>query len=232
MKLLRVTKKFDQFLDFILRFLNACDVLKGDLVLIPRQHARLRFAEIKRAFAGHADLLPEKEVENEQEKRDRDEADDSLGQDVGLSAKRKRHFGGSQFLLQIGGKIQINGRPKRDLLRRGIAHPGTRIKTADTLGWPAFLDDQSERELRVVDDLLLLKEVEEAIVGHVLLGAVAGPAPKQNRQTDQGKGDREEDDAAPVKVRIAVSLVVFLRITIWLSHREYYAWKGASAKLS
>ena len=88
------------------------------------------------------------------------------------------------------------------------------------LSRPAFLDDESERELRIVDDLLVLEEIEEAIVGHILLGAVAGAAAEQNRQTDQGKSDREEDDAAPIKVRVAASLVVFLRITIWLSHRR------------
>ena len=34
-------------------------------------------------------------------------------------------LGGGQFLLQIGGEIQIDRRPKRDLLRRGIADPGS-----------------------------------------------------------------------------------------------------------
>ena len=72
------------------------------------------------------------------------------------------------------------------------------------LSGPAFLDDEAEREFRVVDDLLVLEQLQEAIVGHVFLGAVAGAATKQDRQTDQGKGDREEDDAAPVKVRIAI----------------------------
>ena len=74
LKFLRVAQELDQFLDFVLRFLDAGDVLKGDLVLVPRQHARFRFAEIERAFAGHADLLAEKEIKNEQEKRDRHES--------------------------------------------------------------------------------------------------------------------------------------------------------------
>ena len=175
LEFLRVAQELDQLLDFVLRFLDAGDVLEGDLVLVPRQHARLRFAEIERAFAGHADLLAEEEIENEQEERDRQEADDRLGEHVRLGANRDRHIGGSQFLLQIGGEIQIDGRPKRHLLRRGIADPRPRISAADGLGRPAFLDDQSERELRVVDDLLVLEQLEEAIVGHVLLGAVAVP---------------------------------------------------------
>ena len=86
LKLLRVAEELDELLDFVLRFLDAGDVLEGDLVLVPREHARLRFAEIQRAFAGHADLLAEKEIENEQEERDREEADERLGEDVRLGA--------------------------------------------------------------------------------------------------------------------------------------------------
>ena len=128
LKLLRVAQKLDQLLDFVLRFLDAGDVLEGDLVLIPRQHARLRFAEIQRAFAGHADLLAEKEIKNEQEERDRDEADDRLGEDVRLGPNRDRHIGRSQFLLQVGGEIQINGGPKRHLLRREHCPPRAEYK--------------------------------------------------------------------------------------------------------
>ena len=92
LKLLRVAQELDQFLHFVLRFLDAGDVLKGDLVLVARQHARLRFAEIERAFAGHADLLAEKEIENEQEERDRQEADDGLGEDIRLGADAPAEF--------------------------------------------------------------------------------------------------------------------------------------------
>ena len=135
LKLLRVTQELDQLLDFVLRFLDAGDVLEGDLVLVARQHARLRFAEIQRAFAGHADLLPEKEIEDEQEERDRHEADDGLGEDVRLRPNRDRHAGCSQFLLQVGGEIQIDRGPKRNLLRRGIANAGPGISAANASEW-------------------------------------------------------------------------------------------------
>src|SRR5262249_1276357 len=59
LKFLRVAQKFDQFLDFILRFFDAGDVLERDLVFVTGEHARLRFAEVESAFSGHADLLSE-----------------------------------------------------------------------------------------------------------------------------------------------------------------------------
>ena len=74
----RVAQELDEFLHFILGFLDAGDVLERDLVLIARQHARLRLAEIQRTLAGHADLLAEKEIKHEEEKRDRQKADQRL----------------------------------------------------------------------------------------------------------------------------------------------------------
>ena len=79
LKLLRVAQKLDQLLDFVLGFLDAGDVFEGDLVFVPGQHARLGFAEVERAFAGHADLLAEKEIENEQKERDREKTDERSG---------------------------------------------------------------------------------------------------------------------------------------------------------
>ena len=89
LKLLRIAQELDQLLHFVLRLLDAGDVAEGDLVLVPREHARLRLAEIERAFAGHADLLAEEEIKNEEEKRDRDKADDGLGENVGLRPDRR-----------------------------------------------------------------------------------------------------------------------------------------------
>ncbi len=84
----RVAQKFDEFLHFILGFLDAGHVFERDLVLVAREHARLRFAEVQRAFAGHADLLAEKEIEHEEEKRDGQEADERLRHQVRLHLDR------------------------------------------------------------------------------------------------------------------------------------------------
>src|SRR6266404_2598767 len=78
LKLLRVPQKLDQLLHFILGFLDAGHVLERDLVLVARQHPRLRFAEVERAFAGHPDLLAEEEIENKEEERDREETNKGL----------------------------------------------------------------------------------------------------------------------------------------------------------
>ena len=77
-----VTQKLNELLHFILGFLHPGDVAKCDLVLVPRKHARLRFAKIECAFSGHPDLLAKKEVKYEQEERDRQESNHRLRQHV------------------------------------------------------------------------------------------------------------------------------------------------------
>ena len=230
LELLRVTQELDQLLHLILRFLDAGDVLEGDLVLVPRQHARLRLAEVQGALARHADLLPEKKIENEEEGRNRHKADQGLGQDVRLRPNRDRHVGRLELFLEVGGKIQKDRGSKRHLLFGSIAHPGPGVSATNRLCWPTLLNHQTERKLRIVHNLFVREQVEKTVVRHVLLGAVAGPATEQNRQADQGKSDREEDNTAPIEVRIAPSLGVFLRIAIWLGHRKCYPRSGTSAK--
>ena len=60
-------------------FVDAGDILEGDLVLVPGEHARTALAEVERALAGHADLLAEEEVEDQQEETDGQEADQRGG---------------------------------------------------------------------------------------------------------------------------------------------------------
>ena len=78
LELLRIAQELDELRHFVLRFFDAGDVLERDLVLVAREHARLRFAEVQRAFAGHADLLAEEQIEDDEEDRDRHEADQRL----------------------------------------------------------------------------------------------------------------------------------------------------------
>jgi hypothetical protein len=98
------------------------------------------------------------------------------------------------------------------------------------LGRSAFLDDEAQRVFRIVDDLLVLQELEKAIVRHILFGAVAGTPTEENGQTDQGKGDGKENNAAPIKIGVTASFIVFLRIPVGLSHGKCYATRGANAK--
>src|SRR6266498_3977014 len=70
LKFFRIAQELDQLLDFILCLLDAGDIAKRDFVLVPGQHARFRFAEIERAFPGHADLLAKQKIKHEEEQGD------------------------------------------------------------------------------------------------------------------------------------------------------------------
>ncbi len=105
LKFFRVAQKLDQFLHFFLGFLHASHIAEGDFIFVARQHAGFGFAEIERAFAGHADLLAEKEIKQQQEKPDGEEADDGLCPHVGLGFDGRLNPCIGQFLLQIGGEI-------------------------------------------------------------------------------------------------------------------------------
>src|SRR4029434_1480957 len=78
LEFLGITQELDELLHFILRFLDAGDIAKCDLVLVPGKHARFRFPAIEGAYTRHADLLAEQEVKHEQEQGDGEETDHSL----------------------------------------------------------------------------------------------------------------------------------------------------------
>ena len=64
LKFFRVFKELDDLLHFLLRLLDAGDFFERNLVLLARQHPRLRFAKIQRALSSHPDLLPEEDVDH------------------------------------------------------------------------------------------------------------------------------------------------------------------------
>src|SRR5215831_13713158 len=82
LKFFRIAQELDQFLHFVLGFLYAGDVAKRDLVFVTGQHARLGLAKVQRSFAGHPDLLAEQEIEDQKEKRDRQETHHGLRKHV------------------------------------------------------------------------------------------------------------------------------------------------------
>src|SRR6476660_1758253 len=82
LKFFRVAQKLDQFLHFVLGLLHARNVAQRDLVLVPGEHPRLGLAQVQRAFAGHADLLANQEIEDQKEKRDRQETNHCLRKHV------------------------------------------------------------------------------------------------------------------------------------------------------
>src|SRR4030095_8381825 len=65
LKFFRIAQELDQLLNFVLGFLHAGHVAKRYLVFVTGEHARLGFAKVQRALAGHPDLLAEQEIEDQ-----------------------------------------------------------------------------------------------------------------------------------------------------------------------
>ncbi len=225
MKFLRIAQKLDQLLNFVLRFFDAGDVLERDLVFVTREHARFRFAEVERAFAGHPDLLAEKEIEKcEQKQHWAEEAQERLAERMRFGTDGRLNSGSGELVLQIAGEIEINDGAERQLHVLRAAGALLDVFAAQLLGGLTFLDVQSERRIFVVHDLLVLEQLEEAIVGNVLELRII-PAPEEHRQGEKAEGDRDQDDAAPVEARlVAAGLVLALGVTIGLWHKgcDYY----------
>src|SRR5207248_10428084 len=92
------------------------------------------------------------------------------------------------------------------------------IFAAQLLRRLAFLDEQGKRRIFVVYDLLVLDQLEKAIIRHIFALLII-PAPEQHREREKAEGDRDEGDAAPIKARFgAALLVVALGVTIVLWH--------------
>src|SRR6266446_9994314 len=190
LKFFRVAQKLDQLLHFVLRFLDAGDVLERDLVFVTREHAGLRFAEIERAFAGHADLLAEKKIEQREEEQNRPEAQERLAERMRFGTNGRLNSGGGELVLQIAGEIEINDGAERHFHVLRAAGALLDIFAAQLLGGLAFLDEQGERRIFVVNDLLVLEQFEEAIVGNVLELRII-PAPEEHRQGKKAESGPE-----------------------------------------
>src|SRR5437588_7415498 len=209
LKFFRIAQKFYELLHFVLRFLDASDVAEGDFVLIPREHARFAFAKIERAFPGHADLLTEEEIENEQKKGDGQKTDDGLGDNVRFRDDGRLNSRGGEAVLQVGVVIEIDRGAKRNLLSRSSADALFDVRAAQGLGGPPVFDHQFERIILVRDNLFILEQLEETIVGDVL-HRLHSPAIKEHGERNKAEGDRDEDDAAPVKIGFAPAGFIFL----------------------
>ena len=76
-----------------------------------------------------------------------------------------------------------------------------------------------QRIILVVDDLLVLEQLEEAVVRHVFEG-LHPAAEIEHREGNAPEADGQEDDAAPVEIGlIAAGFILFLRVTIGFWHK-------------
>src|SRR5207248_249975 len=184
------------------------------------EHARFRFPEVEGAFASHADLLAEQKVEHEQKKSDRQKTDHGLGKHVGFSFDGWLNAGGSELLLQITRESQIDRGSKRNLLRRRRTHSLANISATQGLRRPAVLDHQLERIIFVGDDLFVLQQLEKPVVRYLFDRLHSSPE-IEHGERDTPEADREQDDAAPIKIGLVpAGFILLLRVTIGLWHKR------------
>src|SRR2546421_6680783 len=127
--------------------------------------------------------------------------------------------GSAEFVLQIAGKIQINRGRKRHLHFLLPASALLDIFAAQLLRRLAFLDEQGKRRIFVVYDLLVLDQLEKAIIRHIFALLIVS-APEEHREREKAERDRDQSDAAPVETGVgAALLVVPLGVTIVLWHK-------------
>ena len=232
LKFFRIAQKFDELLHFVLCFLDASDVAEGDFVLITREHARFAFAKIERAFSGHADLLAEEKIENEQKKGDGQKTDDGLRDNVRFRDDGWLNSRSGEALLQVGVVIEVDRGPKRNLLSRGGANALLDVRAAQGLGGPPVFDHKFERIIFVRDNLFILQQLEETIIGDVF-HRLHPPAIKEHGERNKAEGDRDEDDAAPVKIGFApAGFILLLRIAIRLRHEKQCAPRASAARVT
>src|SRR5438874_8117066 len=111
LKLLRITQKLDQLLHFILGFLDSGDVAESNFIFVASQHARFGFAEVQGAFAGHADLLAEQEIENEEKERDGEKTKNGLGKQVRFGADGRLNAGTRSEERRVGKECRSRWSP-------------------------------------------------------------------------------------------------------------------------
>ena len=87
------------------------------------------------------------------------------------------------------------------------------------MGGTTVFDYEFDWQILVDHDLLVLEQLEEAIERNLFDVRVSAAA-KEDGEADQGKGDRDEDNAAPIEIGLVPAwFVLFLRIAVWLRHK-------------
>src|SRR5439155_23310349 len=81
----------------------------------------------------------------------------------------------------------------------------------------AFLNEQCNWKVFVANDLLVIEELDKAVVGDVLDILVTTVTNEQGH-ADEAKGNGNKNDAAPVKVRLVIALIIALGIAVGLRH--------------
>src|SRR5207253_4568270 len=137
--------------------------------------------------------LAEKKIEQREQEQNWAEAQQCLSKGMRFGTNGRLNSGGGKFVLQIAGEIEINDGAERHLHVLRAAGALLDIFAAQLLGGLAFLDEQGERRIFVVNDLLVLEQLEEAGVGNVLELRII-PVPEEHRQCKIAEGDRDRSE--------------------------------------
>ncbi len=213
LEFLRVFEELDEFLDLVLRLLDTGHVLEGDAVFILREHAGLRLAEVQRALARHFDLRAEEEVEDDQKENDRQEADQGRGEEVGFRADGRGDARFAEGLLNFRAVELGEDRCAEGHWGFLAGGRGGELGLAlEILGVAALLDDELEGRLGGREDFALFDHLQEFRVLDLFdLGEIVST--EEERATDESEGDGEENEAAPVQLRV-LSTVLALAVVV------------------
>src|SRR5204862_4700714 len=120
-----------------------------------------------------------------EQKENGPEADKRLPPRVRFGTNGRLNPRGRKFFLQVVRESQVNRGAERHVHVLRTAGALLDVFAAQLLRRLAFLNEQRERRIFVVHDLLVLEQIEEAIVRNVLQLLVA-PLPEDHRQRDEG----------------------------------------------
>ncbi len=95
-----------------------------------------------------------------------------------------------------------------------------KVIAAQRLRRATFFDNERQGKIFVVNDLLIVEQLEETIIRD-LFHRLHPSAIKEHGEGNKTEGDRDEDDAAPVKIGLVTAgFILLLRIAIGLGHKE------------
>src|SRR4030095_8149720 len=116
---------------------------------------------------------------------------------------------------QIGIVMTVNGSAEfHGLFRAGGL---LAVVANERLSRLAFLNQQSDGQDFVVNDWLIIVQIAASFVRAVLDILIAAVAHEQGH-ADEAKGDRDQNNAAPVKIGLIVALVIARGVAVRLRH--------------
>ena len=195
---LRVFEELDKLFHFVLGFLHARNLFEGDAIFLARKHPRLALAKVHRPLARHADLLAEKEVDREHDDENRQQRHHGRIQETRGRFQAGLVSGFLQILGQIG--LELIGNLHPELRIAALVRLRVCILATEPLRGLAFFNGDLQRGRLL--DLAARHHPFEFVPGKGFWCAIRGPA--HNRDGDNANRRDNQQNAAPIKIRIGV----------------------------